>query len=143
MHKNINNQEKVEDEVEDETDDQLSLLSLPPKILRRILSHLDSASLIALTHVHSKLYKIISNEFLFSNIVLDSKISLLKFSAMIHSEFHTSNALVNGTRGSTSPQENKSQNVRFLVRSVEFVNPQSHDSLLKYSKFHKKNDTGS
>ncbi|KAH7593701.1 F-box domain profile [Nakaseomyces glabratus] len=143
VHKNINNQEKVEDEVEDETDDQLSLLSLPPKILRRILSHLDSASLIALTHVHSKLYKIISNEFLFSNIVLDSKISLLKFSAMIHSEFHTSNALVNGTRGSTSPQENKSQNVRFLVRSVEFVNPQSHDSLLKYSKFHKKNDTGS
>lgn len=53
---------------------------------------------------------------------------------MIHSEFHTATGLRNLHKGVIS------QNVRFLVRSIEFNNPQCQDSLLKYSKFHSKND---
>ncbi|KAL3240063.1 putative SCF ubiquitin ligase complex subunit SKP2 RNJ42_05106 [Nakaseomyces bracarensis] len=119
---------------------ELHLLSLPPKILRRILNNLDTASLISLSEVHSQLYNIISNEFLFEDVLLDSKLSLLKFNAMIHSEFHTANAL---NTGKHSGVKHQSQNIRFLVRSIEFSNPQSHDSLLKYSKFYSKNEQSS
>lgn len=119
---------------------QLHLLSLPPKILRRILSNLDPASLISLSEVHSTLYNMISNEFLFEDVLLDSKLSLLKFNALIHSEFHTASALNTEKHNGVKHQ---SQNIGFLVRSIEFVNPQSHDSLLKYSKFYSKDEQAS
>lgn len=113
----------------------LSLLSLPPKVLAAILEQLDVNTLLSLCQVNSELYKLTSDQFLYRNITLDNKLSLLKFNALIHSEFHTSNAL-NERHGS----RRASQNARFLVRSIKFINPQCQDSLLKYSKFHNKVD---
>lgn len=112
---------------------KLHLLSLPPKVLSDILEQLDVNTLLSLCQVNSELYKLTSDKFLYRNIVLENKLSLLKFNALIHSEFHTSNAL-NERDGS----RRASQNARFLVRSVKFKDPQCQDSLLKYSKFHNK-----
>ncbi|CAI4049261.1 hypothetical protein SKDZ_14G0230 [Saccharomyces kudriavzevii ZP591] len=121
-------------------DDKSSLMCLPTKVLLLILRTLDFNTLVALCQVNSRFYNLITNEFLFQNVVLNSKLSLLKFNALIHSEFHTSNIISHGGDHST---QSKSQNVRFLVRSIEFKNPQSQDSLLKYSKFYNKSSQDS
>ncbi|CEP62413.1 putative SCF ubiquitin ligase complex subunit SKP2 LALA0_S05e05094g [Lachancea lanzarotensis] len=105
------------------------LFSLPPKILDQILRLLDVPTLLSLCLVNSKLYDIISNNFLYQNVVLRDKLALLQFTALIHSETHTSNALIHPRVGVSS------QNLRFLVRSIEFVNPLYQDSLLKYGKY--------
>ncbi|SCU98710.1 LAFA_0G19724g1_1 [Lachancea sp. 'fantastica'] len=105
------------------------LLSLPSKIIDQILRMLDVPTLLSLCLVNSKLYNIISNNFLYQNVVLKDKLALLQFAALIHSETHTSNALSQPRIGVSS------QNLRFLVRSVEFVNPLYQDSLLKYGKY--------
>lgn len=112
---------------------KLHLLKLPPKILSHILESLDMFTLLSLCEVNAQLYEIISNQFLYANIVLDNKLSLLKFNALIHSGFHTANALLH-----RNCDEIVSQNTRFLVRSLEFKNPQCQDSLLKYSKYYRK-----
>lgn len=109
---------------------RLHLLSLPPKILSQIIGQLDVNTLVSLCQVNSELYQLTSNDFLYRKIILDNKLSLLKFNALIHSEFHTSSALAEQKCGKTS------QNVRFLVRGIEFRNPQCQDSLLKYSKYY-------
>lgn len=111
----------------------LHLLALPEKVLKLILQHLDSTSLIMLSEVNSQLYNIVSNDFLYRDVLLDSKASLLKFLAMIRAELHTADALDPTRSGMV-----ESRNARFLVKSVEFVRPQCTDSLLKYSKFHAK-----
>ncbi|CCD22891.1 putative SCF ubiquitin ligase complex subunit SKP2 NDAI_0A07370 [Naumovozyma dairenensis CBS 421] len=122
----------------------LHLLKLPKKLLLLILQNLDTRTLLSLCEVNSTLYNIISNNFLYNHVVLDTKLSLLKFNAIIHSEFHTSNAINNNSNNNivnnNKQDDTVSQNVRFLVRSIEFVNPQCQDSLFKYSKFHNKND---
>lgn len=112
---------------------KLHLLSLPPKVLTRILEKLDISTLLSVCQVNSELYRLTSDKFLYRNITLDNKLSLLKFNALIHSEFHTSNAL-NERRGIG----HSTQNARFLVRSIKFNDPQCQDSLLKYSKYHNK-----
>lgn len=111
---------------------KLHLLKLPPKILSQILESLDTSTLLSLCEVNAQLYEIISNQFLYPNVVLDNKLSLLKFNALIHSGFHTANALLQRNYDQTL-----SQNARFLVRSIEFKNPQCQDSLLKYSKYYR------
>ncbi|CUS25007.1 LAQU0S23e00936g1_1 [Lachancea quebecensis] len=105
------------------------LFQLPSKVLDQILDLLDTQTLLSLCLVHSKLYNIISNKFLYERVVLKDKVALLKFAALIHCESHTVDALMREREGSLS------QNLRFLVRSLEFVNPYYQDSLLKYSKF--------
>ncbi|CAI4035819.1 hypothetical protein SMKI_14G0260 [Saccharomyces mikatae IFO 1815] len=120
--------------------DRSSLMCLPTKVLLLILRTLDFNTLVTLCQVNLTLYNLITNEFLFQNVILDSKLSLLKFNALIHSEFHTSNITSYSDNCTT---QSKSQNARFLVRSIEFKNPQSQDSLLKYSKFYNKNGQGS
>ncbi|AJT27599.1 Skp2p [Saccharomyces cerevisiae YJM1418] len=115
--------------------DKSSLMRLPTKVLLLILRTLDFNTLVTLCQVNSRFYNLITNEFLFQNVILDSKLSLLKFNALIHSEFHTSNIVTHSGDCST---QSRSQNARFLVRSIEFKNPQSQDSLLKYSKFYNK-----
>ncbi|EDO14329.1 hypothetical protein Kpol_167p2 [Vanderwaltozyma polyspora DSM 70294] len=125
-----------DDKIGDRMDSkEISLLSLPSKILFRILESLDYSTLLSLCVVNSKFYNLVSNHFLYKDVVLDSKLSLLKFNAVIHSEFHTVSALKSSCISKTS-----SQNIRFLVKSIEFVNPQSQDSLLKYSAFYKKDN---
>lgn len=123
-------------------DDTSSLMCLPQKVLLLILRNLDFNTLVTLCQVNSSFYNLITNKFLFQNIILDSKLSLLKFNALIHSEFHTSN-IISHSGNHTPHTQSKSQNARFLVRSIEFKNPQSQDSLLKYSKFYSKNDQNS
>ena len=115
--------------------DKSSLMCLPTKVLLLILRTLDFNTLVTLCLVNSRFYNLITNEFLFQNVILDSKLSLLKFNALIHSEFHTSNIVAHSGDLNT---QSRSQNARFLVRSIEFKNPQSQDSLLKYSKFYNK-----
>lgn len=110
---------------------KLHLLNLPSKILHKIIGQLDVNTLLSLCLVNSELYELTSNHFLYRKIILDNKLSLLKFNALIHSEFHTSNALAEEHR-----TKRATQNVRFLVRSIEFRNPQCQDSLLKYSKYY-------
>lgn len=112
-------------------DDSLHLLNLPFKILTQILECLDVSTLLSLCRVNSQLYDIISNRFLYQDVVLDNKLSLLKFNALIHSEFHSANALLGRKEESID-----SQNIRFLVKAIEFSNPQCQDALLKYGKFH-------
>lgn len=106
------------------------MLGLPEKILLMILADLDNETLVNLCLTNSTLYKIIADNFLYKTVRLTSKLSLLRFNALIHSEFHTINAASSITSGS--------QNARFLTRSVEFSNPQCQDSLLKYSKYYNK-----
>lgn len=111
----------------------LTLLSLPDKVLCKILNEMDISTLLTLCHLNSKLYSLISNHFLFNhprmNIKLHSKMSLLKFNALIHAEHKTANIHC-GKRNVSS------KNARFLVTTIEFVDPQCQDSLLKYSKFY-------
>lgn len=110
------------------------LLELPEKILLMILADLDNETLVSLCLANSRLYKVIADNFLYKTVRLTSKLSLLRFNALIHSEFHTISTASNITSGS--------QNARFLTRSVEFANPQCQDSLLKYSKYHNKTSSG-
>ena len=116
---------------------RITLLSLPDKILCKILIELDLQTLLKLCHLNSRLYCIISNKFLFNhprrNIKLCDKMALLKFNALIHAEFKTANLL----RGNKN-YANKI--ARFLVTTIEFVNPQCQDSLLKYSRFYNNNN---
>lgn len=114
------------------------LLSLPSKILTQILELLDISTLLSLCRVNCQLYEIISNKFLYQNVILDNKLSLLKFDALIHSEFHSANALLDRMDNTIM-----SQNIRFLVKSIEFSNPQCQDALLKYGKFHNKRNQSS
>ncbi|SMN19501.1 similar to Saccharomyces cerevisiae YNL311C SKP2 F-box protein of unknown function predicted to be part of an SCF ubiquitin protease complex [Maudiozyma saulgeensis] len=104
------------------------LLNLPKKILLMILEDLDNETLTKLCLVNSFLYQIITDNFIYKVVKLESKLSLLKFNALIHSEFHTTSSITSG-----------SQNARFLTQTIEFINPQCQDSLLKYSKYHNKN----
>lgn len=110
-----------------ELTNKLCILDLPPSIQAKIWSELSIRDLINVCRVNKQLYATISNDYLYKDVILDSKISLLKFNAAIHSEFHTANAL---------RKNGKSKNARFLVRSIEFRNPECQDSLLKYSKFY-------
>lgn len=118
-------------------DTTITLLSLPDKILCKILVELDLSTLLKLCHLNSRLYSIITNEFLFNhprrNIKLFDKMALLKFNALIHAEFKTANML-RGYKNYTN------KIARFLVTTIEFVNPQCQDSLLKYSRFYNKQD---
>ncbi|QLQ80891.1 hypothetical protein HG537_0E02460 [Torulaspora globosa] len=116
---------------------KLHLLNLPSKVLSQIIGQLDVNTLLSLCQVNSELYELISNEFLYRRIILDNKLSLLKFNALIHSEFRTSSALAE-----QHCCKRTSQNVRFLVRSIEFRNPQCQDSLLKYSKYYHSSANG-
>lgn len=116
---------------------RLHLLNLPSKLLSQIIGQLDVNTLLSLCQVNSELYELISNDFLYHRIILDNKLSLLKFNALIHSEFRTSSALAE-----EHCCKRASQNVRFLVRSIEFRNPQCQDSLLKYSKYYRSNASG-
>ncbi|SCU96224.1 LAME_0F15412g1_1 [Lachancea meyersii CBS 8951] len=109
--------------------DPKGLLSLSPGILDQVLRLLDVSTLLSLCLVNSKLYNIISNKFLYQNVVLQDKLALLQFVALIHCETHTSDALTEPRAGVSS------QNLRFLVRSAEFVNPVYQDSVLKYGKY--------
>ncbi|SCU93848.1 LANO_0E04962g1_1 [Lachancea nothofagi CBS 11611] len=110
-------------------DDNSQLLSLPSKVLDQILELLDIPTLLSLCLVNSRFYDIISNKFLYQNVVLKDKLALLKFAALIHCESHTTEALTKSRAGVSS------QNLRFLVRSVEFMNPIYQDSILKYGKY--------
>ncbi|CAB4253526.1 similar to Saccharomyces cerevisiae YNL311C SKP2 F-box protein of unknown function predicted to be part of an SCF ubiquitin protease complex [Maudiozyma barnettii] len=110
--------------------DVSGLLSLPEKILLMILEDLDNKTLTTLCLVNSFLYRIISDNCLYKVVKLTSKLSLLRFNALIHSEFHTINSISSVTSGS--------QNARFLTQTIDFINPQCQDSLLKYSKYHSK-----
>lgn len=113
----------------------LGFLELPDDVLCRILNRLDTNTLLCLCQVHSRLYALVSNEFLYKHVKLDNKLSLLKFNALIHGEFRTSNVL-NARKTGT-----ESRNARFLVQTIEFKDPQCHDSLLKYSKFHRPDES--
>ncbi|CCE66300.1 hypothetical protein TPHA_0P01420 [Tetrapisispora phaffii CBS 4417] len=127
--------------IENHNDDQeveyplLHLLSLPKDILITILENVDRAELLTLCLVNSKFYDLISTRFIYTNVILNDKISLLKFNTLIHSEYHIK--VANTIENSKSV----SQNVRFLVRSIEFVSPQCQDSLYKYSKYYKKENS--
>lgn len=128
------------------TDDNKGLLALPDKILLLILKQLDTNTLLQLCALHSKLYRIVTNHLLFDNVVLSDKLSLLQFNALIHSEFRTANLLsynakLNGINERDINVDSKI--ARFQVKSVEFINPQCQDSLLKYSKFYNKQDSSS
>lgn len=131
-HKNANPDQLDQQDFEmvDQHLSELHLLRLPPKILDQILENLDTDTLLSLCLVNSQLYGTISNKFLYNHVVLRGKLSLLKFNALIHAEFHTADAL------QKRRTDFKSHNTRFLVKSVEFVDPQCQDSLLKYSKFY-------
>lgn len=107
----------------------LHLFNLPKKILDQILGSLDTKTLLSLCLVNSRLYFTITNEFLYNNVVLNDKLALLKFNALLHCEPHAADAL-KGSRPASSRH-----NVRFLIRSVEFVRPLCQDSLLKYGKY--------
>ncbi|KAG0672227.1 hypothetical protein C6P45_003702 [Maudiozyma exigua] len=111
--------------------EESGLLKLPEKILLMILEDLDNETLTRLCLVNSFLYRIITDNFLYKIVKLRSKLSLLKFNALIHSEFHTFNS-------KAYTLNSNSQNARFLTQTVEFINPQCQDSLLKYSKYHNK-----
>ncbi|AQZ09310.1 SKP2 (YNL311C) [Zygosaccharomyces parabailii] len=113
-----------------ENTSSLGLLEFPPDVLCRILNQLDNNTLLCLCQVHTRLYKIVSNQYLYKHVKLEDKLALLKFNAMIHTEFRTAKVVC----ARCKPSE--SQNARFLVQTIEFKNPQCHDSLLKYSKFH-------
>ncbi|CCK72610.1 putative SCF ubiquitin ligase complex subunit SKP2 KNAG_0K02470 [Huiozyma naganishii CBS 8797] len=120
------------------------LVRLPERILLKVLRMLDLNTLLALCPLHSRLYDVISNNLLFENVKLHSKVSLLQFNSLIHSEFRTSNTLHKRREGRASGKgqlDFKSTNARFLVKSVQFIDPQCQDSLLKYSKFYNKQDS--
>ncbi|SCV00738.1 LAMI_0G07008g1_1 [Lachancea mirantina] len=110
---------------------QNHLMNLPPNVLHEILGNLDVADLLNLCVVNSHLYEVISDKFLYQKVVLKSKLSLLKFNALVHSESHTLDPLKNHHR-----KKSAGQNVRFLIRCIEFRDPIYQDSLLKYSKFY-------
>lgn len=114
------------------------LLALPDKILLLILEQLDLETLLQLCPLHSKLYRLITNHLLFGKVILHDKLSLLKFNALIHSEFRTANLLHYNAMAKVD-----SKIARFQVKSIEFINPQCQDSLLKYSKFYNKQDSSS
>ena len=93
--------------------DVSGLLSLPEKILLMILEDLDNKTLTTLCLVNSFLYRIISDNCLYKVVKLTSKLSLLRFNALIHSEFHTINSISSVTSGS--------QNARFLTQTIDFI----------------------
>lgn len=95
------------------------LLNLPVKILERILENLDLDTYLSLILVNKKLYQLICEKFLFKNVILMNKTSLLKFNALIECQSLTLR-----------------NDISYLVKSVEFVNPEYRDSLFKYSKFY-------
>ncbi|CAR26848.1 hypothetical protein ZYGR_0I01200 [Zygosaccharomyces rouxii] len=113
----------------------LGFLEFSNDVLCRILNHLDTNTLLSLCQVHSRLYTLVSNQFLYKHVKLEDKFSLLKFNVLIHGEFRTSN-VINSRKSNT-----ESRNARFLVQTIEFKDPQCQDSLLKYSKFHRPNES--
>ncbi|CCF56281.1 hypothetical protein KAFR_0A08470 [Kazachstania africana CBS 2517] len=97
-----------------------ALITLPDDIFKSVIDHLDTESLLSLCLTNHAFYDKISKEFLYKDVKLRSKISLLKFNSLIHS---------------------KKAKLRLLVSSIQFKNPQSQDSLLKYAKFYQGNKT--
>lgn len=96
------------------------LLDLKVEILERILENLDLHTHLSLLQVNKRLCRLIGEKFLFKHVVLVDKLSLLKFNALLQCK-----SLVIG------------KDVSSLVKTVEFVNPEHHDSLFKYSKYYK------
>lgn len=133
--KSEKSQPKVKEREVSSPSSSLGFLEFDRDVLCRILKHLETPTLLCLCRVHSRLYGLVSNQFLYKHVKLEDKFSLLKFNVLIHSEFRTSN-VIHGKRSTA-----ESQNARFLVRSIEFKNPQCADSLLKYSKFHRQDES--
>lgn len=130
-----NHDKSLEFQIESISVNESCLLNLPEGIILMILEYLDNESLSKLCLVNSFLYKTICNNFIYKNVKLSSKISLLKFNVLIHSEFHTVNMI--------SHLSNDSENARFLTQSIDFINPQCQDSVLKYSKYYNNDRTNS
>lgn len=101
------------------------LLGLPDKILERVLENLDLQTYLSLIRVNKKFYQFICERFLFKNVVLTNKMSLLQFNALIQCQSLTLR-----------------NDISYLVRSVEFVDPECHDSLFKYSKYYRTDSSG-
>lgn len=95
------------------------LLKLPDKLLERILENLDIPTYLSLIQVNKKLYQLICERFLFKHVVLMNKNALLKFNALIECKSLTLR-----------------NDISYLVKTVEFVDPEYHDSLFKYSKYY-------
>ncbi|CDO94519.1 unnamed protein product [Kluyveromyces dobzhanskii CBS 2104] len=95
------------------------LLKLPDKLLERILENLDLPTYLSLIRVNKQLYQLICEKFLFKYVVLTNKTALLKFNALIECKTLTLR-----------------KDISYLVKTVEFVNPEYHDSLFKYSKYY-------
>ncbi|AET37794.1 putative SCF ubiquitin ligase complex subunit SKP2 Ecym_2036 [Eremothecium cymbalariae DBVPG len=112
--------------VVDKLDSNKTLLSLPESILIRILKCLDTKSLLSLCSVSRPMYRIVIR-YLYEDVVLTSKESLLKFDAIIHANFSTHRNLYSCRKGNRD-------DLRYFVKRIEFMDPQCNDSHFKFKE---------
>ncbi|AGO11608.1 AaceriADL174Cp [[Ashbya] aceris (nom. inval.)] len=98
----------------------VGLLDLPPKVLQRIARYLDKRSLLALGSTSKYLYEGFCHRLIYRNVTIESKEQLLKFNATLTSSLRALSVGDSKTRGQWHAD---------AVSSIEFVNPQSNDSL--------------